>query len=121
MEGWRSGGVEEWRGGGRGERREGGSRSEKREGTTRRRLITSSSFAVGWLHLDGPVHLQREEKTPGLVWPPEDIHYNHYQEERGREWRSWACSSSPESLEHQINKTKCSALFFSSKEEEENV
>ncbi|KAA8596087.1 hypothetical protein FQN60_011378 [Etheostoma spectabile] len=29
---------------------------------TRRRLITSSSFAVGWLHLDGPVHLEREVK-----------------------------------------------------------
>lgn len=27
---------------------------------TGRRLITSSSFAVGWLHLDGPVHLERE-------------------------------------------------------------
>lgn len=27
---------------------------------TWRRLITSSSFAVGWLHLDGPVHLERE-------------------------------------------------------------
>lgn len=29
---------------------------------TRRRLITSSSFAVGWLHLDGPVHLEREKE-----------------------------------------------------------
>ena len=29
---------------------------------TRRRLITSSSFAVGWLHLDGPVHLEKERK-----------------------------------------------------------
>lgn len=29
---------------------------------TRRRLITSSSFAVGWLHLDGTVHLERERE-----------------------------------------------------------
>lgn len=29
---------------------------------TRRRLITSSSFAVGWLHLDGPVHLEKERE-----------------------------------------------------------
>ena len=32
---------------------------------TRRRLITSSSFAVGWLHLDGPVHLEREKEEKG--------------------------------------------------------
>lgn len=32
---------------------------------TRRRLITSSSFAVGWLHLDGPVHLERKERNRG--------------------------------------------------------
>lgn len=32
---------------------------------TRRRLITSSSFAVGWLHLDGPVHLEREKEMEG--------------------------------------------------------
>lgn len=32
---------------------------------TRRRLITSSSFAVGWFHLDGPVHLEKEKETEG--------------------------------------------------------
>lgn len=34
-----------------------------RAAETRRRLITSSSFAVGWLHLDGPVHLERETES----------------------------------------------------------
>lgn len=32
---------------------------------TRRRLITSSSFAVGWLHLDGSVHLEEEKEMEG--------------------------------------------------------
>lgn len=32
---------------------------------TGRRLITSSSFAVGWFHLDGPVHLEKEKETEG--------------------------------------------------------
>lgn len=32
---------------------------------TRRRLITSPSFAVGWLHLDGPVHLKKEKEVEG--------------------------------------------------------
>lgn len=32
---------------------------------TRRRLITSSSFAVSWLHLDGSVHLEEEKEMGG--------------------------------------------------------
>lgn len=32
---------------------------------TGRRLITSSSFAVGWLHLDGAVHLEKRDENKG--------------------------------------------------------
>lgn len=49
---------------------------------TRRRLITSSSFAVGRFHLDGPVHLEKEQDTggekgnPRLAWNDGNNCYN---------------------------------------------